>query len=273
MILCRPPRAALRPFVAILWAKEASPPTVPGASRELMLPTGAMHVAIRLGNSPLRLLASPDDPEGQLIGACVLNGVRSSAYCKVVADPAPSVGAMLRPGAADLLSNTPAGALSGRYTRLEDLWRPADLAELRERLESAPSLGQRLLLLEDILASRLPVLHGIDPLVAQALNCFDAGAAVGDVVAESGFSHRHIVRTFTEAVGVAPKTYLRLMRFNKTLEHLHGAPDESLADIAAAEGYADQAHMTREFQAFGSLTPGQYRRIAPAAAHHVPLIT
>lgn len=88
---------------------------------------------------------------------------------------------------------------------------------------------------------------------------------------ESGFSHRHIVRVFTEAVGVPPKTYLRLRRFNRALEHLHAAPEAALADVAASVGYADQAHMTREFQAFAGLTPGRYRRAAPHEARHVPL--
>lgn len=273
MILRRLPRAALRPFVSILWAKDASPPADTGAARELMLPTGVMHVAIRLGSNPVRLFTGPGDAHGQLFGACVLNGVRTSAYCKEIAEPAPSVGAMLQPGAADLLSNTPAGALTGRYTRLEDLWRPLDLAELRERLEAVQSLAQRITLFEDVLARRLPVLRGIDPLIARALHHFDAGMSVGDLVAESGFSHRHIAQVFSEGVGVPPKTYIRLRRFNSALDHLHGAPEASLADVAAAEGYADQAHMTREFQAIGGLTPGRYRRIAPAQPRHVPIAT
>lgn len=243
----------------------------PGRGRELILPKGAMHVAIRLRGTPLRVFAGPGDAHGQVVGTCVLNGVRLGAYAKESADPAASVGAMLRPGAADLLSNTPAGALAGRHTRLEDLWPACALAEMRERLEATPSLERRLAILEAVLASRLPALRGPDPLVAHALARFDAGASVGDLVAESGFSHRHVVRVFTEAVGAAPKAYLRLGRFNRTLELLRGAEIVSLADVAAAAGYADQSHMTREFRDFAGMSPGRYLRTGCEWAHHVPV--
>ncbi|HEV7369522.1 AraC family transcriptional regulator [Arenibaculum sp.] len=270
MILQRPPGPALRPFVSILWAKDASP-AAPGHERELILPKGAMHVAIRLRAKPLRLFASPGDVHGQVVGACVLNGVRLGAYAKENADSAASVGAMLRPGAADLLSNTPAGALAGRHTRLEDLWPAHTLADACERLEAARSLEHRLAILEDVLASRLPALRGTDPLVVHALARFDAGASVGDVVAESGFSHRHVVRVFTEAVGAAPKAYMRLGRFNRTLELLRGAEIVSLADVATAAGYADQSHMTREFRDFAGMSPGRYLRTGCEWPHHVPV--
>lgn len=271
MILCRPPKAPLRPFVSLVWAQDAAPPAPPGVGRELILPAGAMHVAIRLGDSPVRLFAGADDPAGRAVGACVLAGVHEAAYRKAVAEPAASVGALLRPGAGDLLSNAPAGALAQRHTRLEDIWSRMELAELVERLEASATPAQRLAIFEAMLARRLPAVRGIDPLIAQALFRLDRGGAVGDVVTESGFSHRHLARTFAEAVGVAPKTYGRLVRFNRALERLHGAPTASLADIAMAEGYADQAHMTREFREFAGLTPGRYRRIGPVHARHVPI--
>jgi AraC-like DNA-binding protein len=52
---------------------------------------------------------------------------------------------------------------------------------------------------------------------------------------------------------------------------LNASPGASLADIAAAEAYADQAHMSRDFKAFAGVTPGRYRRIAPASPRHVPI--
>ena len=229
-----------------------------------------MHVAIRLSDQPVRIFDGPRDPDGRVVGTAVLNGVRVRAYCKQAADSAPSVGAMLQPGAADLLSNTPAGALRGRHTRLEDLWPASTLAELREQLEATPSLAQRLAIFEDVLASRLPALRSIDPLVAETLFRLDLGMPVGRIVAESGFSHRHIVRVFTESVGVPPKTYFRLGRFNRTLRHLHAAPHAALADVAALMGYADQAHMSREFHEFAGLTPRRFLRTVGQSPHHVP---
>lgn len=262
---------ALRPFVALLWATETSPAEVPAALRERVLPTGTMHIVIRLRDRPLRLFSNERDSEGETIAASVIGGVRSAPYIKCIVEPAPAIGAMLRPGAADLLSNTPAGELAGRHTPLEDIWPRSDLAELRERMLATPVLNLRLDIFEDILSRRLPRLTAIDPLIAHALFHFNNGMAVNDVVAGSGVSHRHLLRRFTEATGSSPKAHLRLKRFNRTLEYLTAAAEAPLCDIAAAMGYADQSHMTREFQAFAGVSPGRYRRIAPSNPRHVPL--
>jgi AraC-like DNA-binding protein len=271
MIQCRPARPALRPFISLLWATDASRPVASAPTRERVLPTGVMHIVIRLGDNPLRLFADPTDREGDVVGACVIGGVRNTAYIKCIAKPGPMIGAMLRTGTVDPLSNTPAGALAGRHTRLEDLWCSSEIAELRERLEAAPTLALRLTVFEEILSRRLSTVRAVDPLISRALFRFDHGVTVAEAVSDSGFSHRHFVRSFTAATGLLPKTYLRLKRFNRTVQYLNVVREAALADVAAAMGYADQSHMTREFQAFAGLSPGHYRRIAPAEARHVPL--
>ncbi len=268
--LSRPPLPALRPFVRQLWASDGKAAGA-GPGRERMLPGGGMHVVIRLDDTPLRLFAGPDDMQGQTLSGGVLAGLRSTAYEKIADGSLANVGAVLRPGASALITAVPAGELAGRHSRLDELWRPGALEILRERLRAAPDAARRLALFERALLSRLPVLRGIDPRIAALTRRLERGAAVRDLVAESGASHRHFARGFRAAVGVTPRTYGRLARFEKLLAALHGAPARSLAELAAAMGYADQAHMNREFRAFTGLTPGAYRRIAPADSRHVPL--
>lgn len=270
MYLSRPPKPLLRPFVSMIWTSTSETP-MPRADRELVLPTGHMHIAIRLGGAPLRLFDGPDEAQSRVLGRSVIGGVRDHAYCKETVQDGPMVGAMIRPGSVELLSRTSAGALAGRHTRLEDLWSRRDLDELRNRLQDESTAAGRLMVLERFLECRLPDLHGIDPLIAHALFRFDRGVPVADVVADTGFSHRHLARTFAEAVGLTPKAYSRLRRFDRALARLHARPDEALAEIAAAEGYSDQAHMTREFRAIAGVPPGHYRRLGPTFARHVPI--
>ena len=230
-----------------------------------------MHVVFRLGERPLRLFADRDDREGFVVGAAVLGGIHAGPYLKDVSVPAPSVGVVLRPGIAELVSGAPAGALAGRHTRIEDLWPRRDLAEFCERLNLARSAAGRLKLVERALLARLPRVRGLDPLVAHALARLGARAGVGTMVAESGYSHRHVARSFRATVGLEPKTYGRLVRFGRVLGRCHAQPTAGWADIAAAEGYADQAHMSREFREFAGVSPGRYRTIAPAEVRHLPL--
>ncbi|MBA3677827.1 MAG: AraC family transcriptional regulator [Sphingosinicella sp.] len=268
MSICRRPRAELRPFVSLLWATDGGPTPAAGACHELVLPSGAMHLSIRLGDSPVRLFKGSDQRATDL-GTAVIGGVRESAFRKEVAGQRGSVGAMLWPGVAELLSNTPAGALAHRHTRLDDIWDHSWLAEVKERLEATSTSENRMLVLEEVLARRLPRVRGVDALIAHMLARLDQGSRVSDIVRESGFSHRYLARTFTQAVGIPPKSYQRLRRFNRALDHLHRSATMSLAEVAAAHRYADQAHMSREFLRFTGLTPGNYRRIAPADARHV----
>lgn len=272
MKLCRRPRPSLRPFVELIWASAPDAFLVmPMRRKELVLPTGAMHLVLRLEGAPLRLFAGPDDDIGETVGTSVIGGARASPYFKDVSNPVPAGGAMLRPGAIELLSNVPAIELAGHHTRIEDLWPPAALSDVIDQLRETQTLAGRLTLFESVLSSRLPHVHAIHPLVAHALERFQACASVGDVVIETGFSQRHFTRTFTEWVGLGPKTYCRVRRFGRVLQRMNDSSVSHLADLAAAAGYADQAHMTREFRALAGVTPAQYVIAAPADRHHLPI--
>jgi AraC-like DNA-binding protein len=270
MMFSRRPRLSLRPFVDLVWA--STPEAAPSLGRkELVLPTGATHLVLRLESAPLRLYAGLNDDVGETVGTSLIGGARASPYIKDVSNPVPTVGAMLRPGAIELLSKIPAIEFAGKYTRIEDIWPRSFLSDLIDQLRETPRALDRLNLFEDILASRLPQLHAIHPLVAHALGRFDANVSVGDVATETGFSQRHFTRTFTEWVGLTPKTYCRVRRFGRVLERMNASTVSDLADLAAAEGYADQAHMTREFRALAGVTPACYLTAVPAHRHHFPI--
>lgn len=274
MNISRPPGPGLRPFVDVLWASDAAGPG-PGAGRELVLPTGALHVVLRLEDEPLRVFRDAHDSVGFTLGTAVIGGPRAAPYLRDVSNPVASVGALLRPGAGDLLLAAPACEFSGCHTALDDVWGAAAVARLRDRLALEPAAGRRLDLFEAALAARLAGLRRpsspIDPRVAYALTALDAGRPVAAVARDLDTSHRHFTQSFRAAVGLTPKTWGRLSRFGRALDRLAAEPGIAWADLAAAEGYADQPHFTREFRAFAGLSPGAWRRRAPRNARHVPL--
>ncbi len=85
--------------------------------------------------------------------------------------------------------------------------------------------------------------------------------SVGALVRASGLPPRQLQRIFARETGMPPRSYLRLLRFREAVAGIQGGAP-GLADMAAASGYADQAHMTREFRALGGLSPGTARRRA-----------
>jgi AraC-like DNA-binding protein len=270
MRLSRPPRPELRPFVSTVWAIEPGPedpPFVPG--REHVLPTGGMHLVFRLGEAPLRLFEGADDAVGRTAATALVGGARASFYVRELAAPSASVGAMLRPGAAELLFGVPAGELAGRHTALDELWGGA-AAIAREQLLEARGAAARLERLERLLLRRLPAVRALHPAIAAALERLAASGRVDEAIAASGFSHRHFVATFRRAVGLAPKLWSRVVRFGRALDRAARAPETPWVEIALDAGYSDQSHFQRDFAEVAGMTPGEWRRAAPAAPAHVP---
>jgi AraC-like DNA-binding protein len=272
MLLKRYPTPPLRPFVKSLWVTDQTNVPLPAEiNREHVLPTGEMHLVFRLSDQPLRLFNDDADATGHILGCAIVGGARSTFYVRDISKPACSVGAQLLPGAARLLFGAPADELAERHTILDDLWgRSADLA--REQLIEAGSPERRLDLLESLLAARLPAVRGLHPAVAQALEQFWTTTDVRKVVLASGYSHRQFIALFRHAVGLTPKLYCRVLRFQEALEHVAADPSVSLVDLAIDAGYSDQPHFTREFREFAGVTPEQYRQVSPTSAHHVPVL-
>lgn len=268
-LIVRPPRAPLRPFLKTLWAMDqTSPPHA--ADRERVLPTGTMHLAVRLSDDSLRLFQNVYDTAGHTIGHSVVGGARATVYLRDVSRPSRSVGAQLHAGACEILFGVPAGELAERHTQLDAIWgRPA--LEMRERLLEAGSLEQQLDLFESILAGRLPRLRGLHPAVAHALERLPAMTDVSEVVRETGYSHRRFIALFRHAVGLTPKVYCRVLRFGQALERVSTDPAAPHAGLALEAGFSDQAHFNREFREFAGLTPGEYRRDPPLLTYHVPI--
>jgi len=271
VLLRRPPKPGLRPFVKTLWASDPTDsPRSGGAERERVLPTGEMHLVFRLSDQPLRVYDSAADPAGRTLGYAIVGGVRASFYVKDITQPVRSVGAQLHPGASALLFGAPAGELAGRHTPLGDLW-GASATEARGRLVEAGDPARQIDLLESLLAARLPRVHALHPAVAHALERFATDARVGDVVREAGWSHRWFIALFRRAMGLSPKVYSRLLRFQGAVRRAASDQEASWADVALDAGYSDQPHFNREFREFAGVTPGEYRALSPWLSYHLPI--
>jgi AraC-like DNA-binding protein len=267
--LRRIPRPSLRPFVEALWAIDETGRATPRATyREHVLPTGQIHLVFLLADRPLRLFDSAGDSAGHILENAVVGGARAAFYVREVPGPLCSVGVQLRPGAARALLGVPADELAGRHTPLEDLW-GASVLGIRERLAECPNLERRLDVFEALLAARLPQAHALHPAVARALEQLSGASRVADLVNESGYSHRTFISLFRQSVGLLPKQYCRVIRFQEALRRCVGSQPASLTDVAIETGYSDQAHFNREFRELVGVTPTEYRAISPQFSHHL----
>ena len=161
----------------------------------------------------------------------------------------------LEPTAVRALLGVPAGQLAHRTVALEDLL-GRDAVHLAERLHEAPDAPARFAVLDVVLLRALGRARAEPhPDVARAWALLRASGGrirIETLAARLGCSRRHLAKRFAEEVGVPPKVAARLIRFEQVRAGLGRA---SLARLAAEHGYADQAHLAREFRALAGVPP------------------
>jgi AraC-like DNA-binding protein len=155
----------------------------------------------------------------------------------------------------------PARDLARRSVALEALLPRTRVLEVQERLAEARNAADCVLIVEELL-SELPALG--DALVMRAIPLLTAPAsptAVRDVASAFGISERQLERRFLTSVGLTPKSFACLRRFERAVAEAASAP--SLTAAALAAGYYDQSHFIRDFRRFAGVTPRAFLRAAP----------
>jgi len=86
-------------------------------------------------------------------------------------------------------------------------------------------------------------------------------------------SERSLERKFNQAIGISPKLFSRICRFQESLKQLHASNYEKLSDIAYENEYADQSHLIRAFKEFTGISPLQYIKQSQAVCESLSQIT
>ncbi len=172
---------------------------------------------------------------------------------------------------------TPAGALAllGDVEAYNDAVVPLDQAigragtELVERLADAPSWEARLNVLDlSFCDCEVGTLTPEVVLLRRQLMDSRGRARVEPLMDKTGWSRRHVTERFRRQLGITPKAYARLLRFQHATALLVRSCDRSLAHVAIEAGYYDQSHLTRDFTALAGVAPGAYA----AGAEFVPAV-
>ena len=97
--------------------------------------------------------------------------------------------------------------------------------------------------------------------VKQMVYHSDGKIRVEEMQERSGYSARYINKTFLEEMGFSPKTFCKIIQFQRSLEFLnYGAPDK-MTDAAVALGYYDQAQFIHDFSRYAGITPKRYLKM------------
>jgi AraC-like DNA-binding protein len=239
--------------------------------RERVLPDGTATLMVNLGSEP-RALFDRELPDRKVdFRRAWVSGTQSDYLVIDAPQGSSMIGVRFKPGGLAPFLPLPASELHNQVLELDELL-GAGAGDLRDALLEVETPSAKFQVLEAFLRKRgrferpaamacairrlaeVPHLQTID-----ALAC------------ELGLSHKHFIGRFAAEVGMTPKRFCRIRRFQQVLRMIDHNTSVAWADLACACGYYDQAHFVHEFRAFSGLNPSAYLRQRGDDRNHIPM--
>jgi AraC-like DNA-binding protein len=249
----RVPSAPLRPFIDgyIGYRMTGFPP---GLHRGL--PSRHMTFIVSIGRT-IDVAIQTDPLQNPRSYNCVLSGLQASAAQIAHDGNQEGVAIELTPLGSRALSGMPAGELCNLSVEFADVV-GAMGGELWERLQPTVGWGERFRVCDEVLRG-LATGYEVAPELQYCWQTLvDSGGriSVTDLAARIGYSRQHLGHRFRSEFGLGPKLAARVIRFERARNMLRSVPAfVSIAQIAGACGYYDQAHLHRDFTELAGCTP------------------
>jgi AraC-like DNA-binding protein len=271
LYLERPPHPALAPFIKSFWYAWDPQAT---HRHERVLPNGHAQIVISLARDHLTDANHPTNPL-EPSPAAIFLGIYSRYQQIDAIDFAELIGILFHPGGTLPFFPDNTHAFTNHETSLEDLWGNA-AANLRNDLREAPTPDRKFDLLDFALRYRLSesrTQHRV-PTIDYALTHLHQSpgtTTIAELTRTTGLSPRRLSQLFREQIGVSPKLYCRIQRFQQAVQQMHRGVDIRWAELALTCGYYDQSHFTNDFHAFSGLSPTLYSATPRRWSNHIPL--
>jgi AraC-like DNA-binding protein len=247
--LASPPLAE---FIKCYWALEY-PGSAGPQEPEPVLPDGCPEIVFNLSDRFARLCAHGEErqPTAILAGQMTAGiSIRPSGNVRLF-------GIRFKPAGAFSLLTMPMYEITDRIVDLASVDGLAAFG-LEEKMNEAASFVERVAVFESFFKKNLADRGPADP-VAGAASSFIVGlcgqASIPAIAEKVGVSERQFERRFKRTVGVSPKMFSRIVRFQTVVRAARDRSFSGLLDAALAAGYYDQSHLIRDFKEFSGVTP------------------
>jgi AraC-like DNA-binding protein len=256
----RIPAPPLDRYVAWLWHYDDF---FPDHDREHVLPDGSFELIINLQEEPRKLFDREDSRRFDTFKRGWISGAHEDFLVIDALQNSTMMGVHFKPGGAASVLGLPASEVTSQVVELDAIW-GSDAWLWRERLMACPTPAQKCALMERWLAQKLArndrIGHdrtGLDWAVRRFI-AEPHIRGIGSVAAELGISHKHFIQRFRDEVGLTPKLFCRIQRFQEVLGQIQKSAKIEWADLAYSCGYYDQAHFVNDFMAFSGVNPTTY---------------
>ena len=231
--------------------------------REHVLPDGAFELMFNLEDRPRKLFDRENAGRFNSFKRGWLSGGHAEFLIIDVLAGSTMIGAHFKPGGAARFLGLPAGEFCRQVVEVDAFW-GAGIWEWRERLLAAPDAQAKFVVFEQMLLQRMAAAGaktGRNRGVTWAIGEFMREPQLQSIAAVShglGISHKQFIEQFRREVGLTPKLFCRIRRFQEVLGRIRSQKTVNWADVACSCGYFDQAHFVNDFLSFAGLNPSAY---------------
>lgn len=247
------PTPSLAKYIKHYWFLEMEAGNAVG---ERVIPSGYVELTFHFAD---RLIKRKIIDEMQ--SGIVLSGQKTNYFDVVPTGKIAMLTVQFFPHSAGLFLDMPVCVLENLTLDAKEVFGRA-AASLEEQLFELPSLELRIRLIEQFLLNRLAGKSEYDRdrmfRVIQMINQSNGVIGLEQLASKACLSRRQLDRVFQQWVGLSPKQFLRVVRFQYSL-HVHQRyPADSLTALAYRCGYYDQSHMISDYKDLSGISPGQF---------------
>ncbi len=247
------PTPLLASYLECFWTLRAGPPPEPPPP-ETLLPDGTLELVLNFGDRfrEFRSEGSVLQPQHFFVGEL-------SQSKRIAATGAVDIlGLRFKPGGAWPLFGHSLQEFNCQATTSLDLCAADLYRAARDQLPALSTTAERIHLLEQLLLRRAKAGGPPEPLIGRAVASLrqrQGREGIDALAARLAVSERQLERKFREQVGINPKAFARITRFQVLMQAMRQGSPRALTGIALECGFYDQAHFIKEFKAFTGINP------------------
>jgi AraC-like DNA-binding protein len=226
---------------------------------EKFLPDGSMDLLIDLTETPKKLFHNEEGSSYTTYNKSWLSGMKTE-YILIDASVSTMIGVHFKPGGAYPFFNLPVSELNNTTIETDILWN-IDIHYIRDEILSCESIQNKFLVLEKHFQAKGKGKTEPNIFIQYAIDQLQHSPQLWTIerlAAKTGFTQKHLINLFKKYIGLSPKQFARIARFQKVIAGLEQQQPVEWTSIAYDCGYYDQAHFIKEFQSFSGINPSSY---------------
>ncbi len=246
----------------------------PDHSIERLLPEGVVEIVIDLTDDPKLIFDNHTLKPAQSCRKSWISGMRSRYISIGVGRRSAMFVIRFRRGMAWRFLQMPMAEIDDMVVDAEQVL-GASFSSMRQRLMDAESIEQKFIIAERCILERMKSGSETHPAIQYTLHQMlsnPSTATINEIVRKTGYSHKHFLSLFGKHVGLTPKQFLRIAKFQQAVRDIESRSHIHWTQLAHDCGYYDQAHFINDFKEFSGFSPTDYMYAKGEFVNYVPLL-